>query len=1051
MSSTLYSQSTTSKHSELELLNAALVAGDSEDDDDDVLLVDLDVEINKESDNESGDFNNETSIYVLTNEEEEGEAEAEDNDDDDDEEGDFYAVKTDNGTQLNVKGMLPPKRSVSRKLGDLYEGLLNTPYLVLDPDYQRDVVWPTSKMSELIKSLFRDFAVPPIILSKRKIGLRGGEREHFVCVDGKQRLTSIREFMRGKLAITDQHNDEWYYKQPLRPKVDKRGNPCYDQNGNVIFIAIKDVKVIGSALKRRFDETELICFEYDGLTEGQERRLFKKVQEGMPLNAMEKFAAVDGSWQKFIRRLINEFPNVATLTSHNRSNDFGNFIYTCFQIMECEGSRRAKPTYITQMAQLQKRVEDMNLTRDLEKKFYDIFLIYSVLADYYPRTFGAENGRRSNVFSPADFALTAVLISAAAPGICSSGTFVKPDGTYNSNPATNASFEALSNNIKKFLRELWRKDFDWRKSPKSFGVRVWPLLRQMIENATQHNKDARKNTSSRKRRSRRFIVSDDSDFGEPALDSDHEISEPSPKRQRHHRDFRDEDDDDYRSHPKSQSYGLKPTRFNSHVTPQTTADVARISLSSTPFSERPDTKKKAVPTVSTPQAPSLGMAPTNRENTLATSISTFKPTHSRRSANPEKPSIHQASNNLSTTQKTKKSTSTLIEPEDPPVTFTSTIKSTPFENTTDSGKAITPQSSTVRHLSPQGAANTGKPLTTPVPTSQCPTPQNAATSKQSIAPPTSTTKPLQKTIHVETRTAPPVPASQVPYPKRAAEPRRAFNGYTPLPPYSTAPTTLEAAFSAAINAFQKPPPPVRVLSSNASSHISRSPPAAGINIDACSEQGSVPASFSANPRPPQYTTSYPPEAQRPASVPRSTTGFARVSTPNPISRISSEAAPILRSISEPLSTPMLIPNPGQHVLPVVKTIAPLSNPIIDQTPNPNRQESVSVSLQTPEDGGNTLNRPKEHKVDYPMSRQETNSVPNPNLNPPLDPATELASNPSDTRQHVLEPKSQPNPALNESVDIEPTIEDEMMESDSDDGFKEVIPLLDWFNKAKKKK
>jgi uncharacterized protein with ParB-like and HNH nuclease domain len=59
-----------------------------------------------------------------------------------------------------------------------------------------DVVWPESKMIHLIDSMFRNFYIPPIIFAVHK---SDDDDEIRVCVDGKQRLTSIQKFFDGQV------------------------------------------------------------------------------------------------------------------------------------------------------------------------------------------------------------------------------------------------------------------------------------------------------------------------------------------------------------------------------------------------------------------------------------------------------------------------------------------------------------------------------------------------------------------------------------------------------------------------------------------------------------------------------------------------------------------------------------------------------------------------------------------------------------------------------------------------------------------------------------
>jgi hypothetical protein len=62
---------------------------------------------------------------------------------------------------------------------------------------RQDVVWPTGKQMEIIDSLFHNFYVPPVIFAVMQD--EDGE-EVRVCVDGKQRLTSIVKFLDGHVC-----------------------------------------------------------------------------------------------------------------------------------------------------------------------------------------------------------------------------------------------------------------------------------------------------------------------------------------------------------------------------------------------------------------------------------------------------------------------------------------------------------------------------------------------------------------------------------------------------------------------------------------------------------------------------------------------------------------------------------------------------------------------------------------------------------------------------------------------------------------------------------
>jgi hypothetical protein len=64
----------------------------------------------------------------------------------------------------------------------------------LNPDYQRDVVWTPDRMTSLINSLMCKFYIPPLIFNVISVVCEdGASRYKRISIDGKQRLTSIRD------------------------------------------------------------------------------------------------------------------------------------------------------------------------------------------------------------------------------------------------------------------------------------------------------------------------------------------------------------------------------------------------------------------------------------------------------------------------------------------------------------------------------------------------------------------------------------------------------------------------------------------------------------------------------------------------------------------------------------------------------------------------------------------------------------------------------------------------------------------------------------------
>lgn len=83
---------------------------------------------------------------------------------------------------------------VDYNLGSLAD-LVESQNIDLSPNYQRRVRWDDERQSKLIESFLMNVPVPPIFLNEDDYG-------RYSVIDGKQRLTAIREFLRGALRLT---------------------------------------------------------------------------------------------------------------------------------------------------------------------------------------------------------------------------------------------------------------------------------------------------------------------------------------------------------------------------------------------------------------------------------------------------------------------------------------------------------------------------------------------------------------------------------------------------------------------------------------------------------------------------------------------------------------------------------------------------------------------------------------------------------------------------------------------------------------------------------
>ncbi|KAL0949469.1 hypothetical protein HGRIS_009522 [Hohenbuehelia grisea] len=158
----------------------------------------------------------------------------------------------------------------------------------LNPPYQRDVVWSEPKQICLIDSIFRNFYIPPVVFA---ITREPDGSVVKICVDGKQRLTSIQKFLDGQIPHKDIATKKsfWY-------------TVSAQQKGNKLEIPEK--------WKREFASKQITCVEYEALDESLEREIFQRVQLGVTLTSAEKLQAVSSKWAVWLGDLLQRHVHV---------------------------------------------------------------------------------------------------------------------------------------------------------------------------------------------------------------------------------------------------------------------------------------------------------------------------------------------------------------------------------------------------------------------------------------------------------------------------------------------------------------------------------------------------------------------------------------------------------------------------------------------------------------------------------------------------------------------------------------------------------------------
>ncbi|KAK0459976.1 uncharacterized protein EV420DRAFT_1534249 [Desarmillaria tabescens] len=209
---------------------------------------------------------------------------------------------------LRKKAVINPAlrapRTVSYSVESLYRKLYDNT-LDLDPEYQRDVVWPDAKQTQLIDSLIHNYYIPPLIFA---VSISSEGEEKRTCIDGKQRLSSIQRFMDGHIMHKDSVNGGKFWYTACAGKTSSR-------------------TLLPPQLKSRFSNKQITCVEYDDLTHDQEREIFRRVQLGVALTPAERLQAINGSYPMLIREVKERLSSPSGLEGYlpwgnSRGRDF---------------------------------------------------------------------------------------------------------------------------------------------------------------------------------------------------------------------------------------------------------------------------------------------------------------------------------------------------------------------------------------------------------------------------------------------------------------------------------------------------------------------------------------------------------------------------------------------------------------------------------------------------------------------------------------------------------------------------------------------------------
>ena len=152
-------------------------------------------------------------------------------------------VEDDTPTSSEEKRKLLERTKIVKQTWSILEiyQKIQSKKLILDPDYQRNIVWKTDKKVAFIESLYMGILIPPIYVVEipGESILDGASYE---VVDGKQRLTTILSFVENKFYLNPKVLE--YYKDMFAGKRFLEIQNAYPELTNAMLSSVLDIYVI---------------------------------------------------------------------------------------------------------------------------------------------------------------------------------------------------------------------------------------------------------------------------------------------------------------------------------------------------------------------------------------------------------------------------------------------------------------------------------------------------------------------------------------------------------------------------------------------------------------------------------------------------------------------------------------------------------------------------------------------------------------------------------------------------------------------------------------
>ena len=143
---------------------------------------------------------------------------------------------------------------------------------------QRSYVWERQRKSLFVHSMCVGFPIPPVYAKRFSDDTEKKNNNFYDLLDGKQRITTVAQFVNNELVLSEDVPDVTYYDE-------------LEDRERTTNISGKSFRELPEGLQEKVKNARISVVYFDNLNKHEEKELFKRLNNGKPLTAKNKMLA----------------------------------------------------------------------------------------------------------------------------------------------------------------------------------------------------------------------------------------------------------------------------------------------------------------------------------------------------------------------------------------------------------------------------------------------------------------------------------------------------------------------------------------------------------------------------------------------------------------------------------------------------------------------------------------------------------------------------------------------------------------------------------------